>query len=55
LKKALPIPEEEQIPLPEPASHVNANIVEFLNHFKSSRLIMIERANEVRKRSDSEK
>jgi len=41
--------------LPDPASHVNANIVEFLNHFKASRLITIEQPNQIKKRSDSEK
>lgn len=44
--------------LPEPASHVNSNIVAFLNHFKSDRLIKIscEDANtNGRKRTDEEK
>ncbi len=41
-KVKVPVPvHEEEAPLilPEPSQHVNANIVEFLNHFKSNRLI----------------
>ena len=55
IKKPVAPVEEEHLALPDPASHVNANIVEFLNHFKSSRLITIEQPNQIRKRSDSEK
>jgi hypothetical protein len=54
-KKPLPVPEDEpQLQLPEPEQHVNANIVEFLNHFKSNRLITIP-MGETRKRSEEEK
>lgn len=39
-KVPVPMPEEEPaLVLPEPSQHVNANIVEFLNHFKAERLI----------------
>lgn len=54
-------PEEDVKPkqvFPEPEDHVNANIVEFLKHFKSERLIEIQCANpekDGRKRSDEEK
>lgn len=42
--------------LPEPEQHVNSNIVEFLNHFKSNRLITIDcEGKEGRKRSEEEK
>lgn len=40
VKVPVPVPEEEpSLVLPEPEQHVNANIVEFLNHFKAERLI----------------
>jgi len=55
VKRPIAPVEEEQLTLPEPGSHVNANIVEFLNQFKSSRLIVIEKDKEIKKRSDSEK
>lgn len=55
IKKPIAPVEEDQLALPEPSSHVNANIVEFLSHFKTSRLILIEKSHEVKKRSDSEK
>lgn len=52
----IPVPEEEApLILPEPSQHVNANIVEFLNHFKSDRLITVEKDVSTRKRSDEEK
>ena len=44
--------------LPEPANHVNASIVSFLNHFKSARLITIDCVNPNEngsKRTDKEK
>lgn len=63
--KGAPAPEkaeeEEELKrriLPEPANHVNASIVSFLDHFKSKRLISIEcvEANtNGRKRTDEEK
>ena len=43
---------------PEPENHVNANIVDFLKHFKRERLIQINCANPDKdgvKRSDDEK
>jgi len=44
--------------LPEPEDHVNNNIVEFLNHFKSERLIRVictePKNDHGRKRSDEE-
>jgi len=50
------VPEEEPVlNLPEPSSHVNVNIVEFLNHFKSERLIHIQQQSGTHKRSDEEK
>jgi len=55
IKKPIAPVEEEHLALPEPESHVNENIVEFLNHFKTSRLIMIELDKDIKKRSDSEK
>ena len=55
-KVVIPVPEEEApLILPEPSQHVNANIVEFLNHFKSDRLITVEKDVSTRKRSDEEK
>ena len=44
--------------LPEPASHVNSQIVSFLEHFKSNRLITLQCQNQNengRKRTDDEK
>lgn len=42
--KPVPTPDEEPtLNLPEPSQHVNSNIVEFLEHFKSDRLIQIEK------------
>lgn len=44
--------------LPEPAGHVNERIVNFLNHFKSDRLILIEckdQNTKGRKRPDEER
>jgi hypothetical protein len=56
-KVPVPVPEEEpQLQLPEPDQHVNANIVEFLQHFKSQRLITLcDNESEVRVRSAEEK
>jgi len=57
-KQKLPPPTEEEEPqlqLPEPEQHVNSNIVDFLNHFKSSRLITVESCGKDRKRSEEEK
>ena len=42
--------------MPEPDQHVNSNIVQFLNHFKSNRLITIScDGKDGRKRSEEEK
>ena len=56
-KVPVPVPEEEpQLQLPEPDQHVNSNIVEFLQHFKSQRLITLcDNESEVRVRSAEEK
>lgn len=57
-KPKVPIaPPEEESPLqlPEPDQHVNSNIVEFLNHFKSQRLIQIDASKGTRQRSEEEK
>lgn len=60
-KPKVPIapPEDEQtLQLPEPEQHVNASIVEFLDHFKSQRLIMVpepDSASKQRKRGEEEK
>jgi len=56
VKVPVPAPEEEApLMLPEPDQHVNSNIVEFLNHFKSQRLIEIDDTSSTRKRCDDEK
>lgn len=44
--------------LPEPVEHINREIVQYLNHFKSKRLIKVvckDKENDRRKRSDEEK
>lgn len=50
------IPEEEPpLQLPGPSEHVNANIVEFLNHFESKRMIQVVSGGSPRKRTEEEK
>ena len=44
--------------LPEPGDHINRSIVQYLNHFKSKRLIKVickDKDTDRRKRSDEEK